>query len=124
MNAREALFGFIAWLTSREESIMVGSKHTVYDIFDLLVEWADANNLPQTTKDYPNNIRHTKELKHELKRVHRIYYLRLERFKPALSELLGEYENRKCQFGNDYLWQKHEREEVIEAAKKLLEADS
>ncbi len=38
----------------------------------------------------------------------------------ALQELMDEYEDRKCQFGDEYLWDKHEDATVIENANRLI----
>ena len=38
----------------------------------------------------------------------------------ALESLLAEYEDRKAQWGDEYLWDKHEHKEVIESAKTAI----
>ena len=44
-----------------------------------------------------------------------------EWLREALSGLLEEYEDRRAQFGDEYLWKKHEDEEVIKKAQQSLE---
>jgi len=39
----------------------------------------------------------------------------------ALSSLMKEYQDRKSQFGEEYLWKKHEDTEVIENALRIIE---
>lgn len=61
-NSREALFGFAAWLTTREKEITLGAHQaSCAEMVDLLVEWADFNALPPVTDSYPKNIRHPKK---------------------------------------------------------------
>jgi hypothetical protein len=43
-----------------------------------------------------------------------------ENVKEALENLLDEYEDRRAQFGNDILWQKHEDINVIKNARLVL----
>jgi hypothetical protein len=38
----------------------------------------------------------------------------------ALEALVAEYEDRMAQFGSDYLWQKHEDQEVLTEAKAAI----
>lgn len=38
----------------------------------------------------------------------------------ALRDLIAEYEDRQAQFGDDYLWQKHEDAETLPTAKNVL----
>jgi len=38
----------------------------------------------------------------------------------AMADLLEEYEDRSAQFGDDYLWEKHEDKDTIETARTLL----
>ena len=39
----------------------------------------------------------------------------------ALETLMNEYEDRKCQFGSDYLWEKHEDVDVISNARAAID---
>ena len=47
-----------------------------------------------------------------------------ERLRTALSSLLEEYEDRQAQFGDYYLWDKHEDGAVIEEARQALNAET
>jgi hypothetical protein len=38
----------------------------------------------------------------------------------ALSTMLDEYDDRRSQYGTDYLWQKHEDTDAISSAEKTL----
>lgn len=46
----------------------------------------------------------------------------LDRLATAFKSFMEEYEDRKCQFGSDYLWQKHEDVDAINRAKEALAA--
>lgn len=59
INAREALYGFMAWLTTRPEPVTLSSRHEAGVAADLVEQWAKANHLPGIREDkYPNNIVH------------------------------------------------------------------
>jgi hypothetical protein len=45
-----------------------------------------------------------------------------DRLAEALEGLMDEYIDRKAQWGNEYLWDKHECVEVIQAAQKAIAA--
>ena len=47
----------------------------------------------------------------------------IARLREALKGLLEEYDDRKGQFGGDYLWKKHEQTDVIEAARAIVEGE-
>ena len=38
----------------------------------------------------------------------------------AMRDLLAEYDDRAAQFGDDYLWQKHEDKDTIETARTFI----
>ena len=38
----------------------------------------------------------------------------------ALRDLIEEYEDREAQFGDDYLWKKHEDADTLPTAKTVL----
>lgn len=46
-----ALFDFVGFLTTRPESVEVGSSSTVYGIHNLLIEWAKLRGLKLTEPD-------------------------------------------------------------------------
>jgi hypothetical protein len=49
---------------------------------------------------------------------------RIEKLERVLRDLLEEYDDRKAQFGDDYLWKKHEFTETVTAARAALEEAS
>lgn len=62
INAKEALYGFAAWLSTRPEAVTLSSKHIPSDVVDLIEVWADVNCLPPIREDkYPDNITQPKE---------------------------------------------------------------
>jgi len=56
-NASEAISGFAAWLSTRKEQTVFGSYHNSSLICPLIREFCDANNLPEVTDSYPENIK-------------------------------------------------------------------
>ena len=62
INAKEALYGFVAWLSTRPEAVTLSSKHSPSDVVDLIEQWAEVNNLHPVREDqYPDNIMQPKE---------------------------------------------------------------
>ena len=60
--ASEALFGFMAWLTTRQEAVTFGASHECSVAVDLIKEWSDENKLEEPRDGiYPDNIKHPKE---------------------------------------------------------------
>ncbi len=57
LTATETLYGFCGWLTSRDESVTMGATHECGTVVDLIKRYMDANNLPDVTERYPNNLR-------------------------------------------------------------------
>jgi len=58
LNSREALFGFISWLTCRPGTLKVGAAEVVPPLPELLTKWADFNNLPKVREEWTNYLRH------------------------------------------------------------------
>lgn len=58
LNPSEAVYGFAAWLTTRSESIIIGSNHNATPIVDLVASFCKENNLPEVSPDWPNNLIH------------------------------------------------------------------
>jgi hypothetical protein len=57
MTASEAVYGFAAWLTCRQNGVMIGATHNAALVMDLVKRWCDANNLsPPRDGVYPNNV--------------------------------------------------------------------
>lgn len=58
LNPSEAVYGFAAWLTTRSESITIGSVHDAAPVTDLVNTFCKINNLPKVSSDWPNNLIH------------------------------------------------------------------
>lgn len=57
MTASEAVYGFAAWLTCRQEAITLGAAHDAAPAADLVQRWCATNNLPPPRDEvYPGNI--------------------------------------------------------------------
>lgn len=52
MNAREAIFGFMGWLTSSDCNLRVGSKHECSMWPELISRFADVNKLDKVSDDW------------------------------------------------------------------------
>ena len=61
ISASEALFGFMGWLTTCDETLMIGAQHECAPVADAVKKFCDANNLaePQAGWEkhfvYPSN---------------------------------------------------------------------
>jgi hypothetical protein len=45
LNGAETLFGFVAWLTTRDEATMLGAKHDCTPVIELIKIFCKENNL-------------------------------------------------------------------------------
>lgn len=61
MNASDALFGFVAWLTTRDEKTVMCSSVDCVHVVDLMQQFIKANDLGNVTELYPQNIVFPKE---------------------------------------------------------------
>jgi len=62
VTAREAVFGFVAWLTCRKEPTTLSAAHNCAKVVHLAATWCEGNNLPPIREDvYPANIVHPGE---------------------------------------------------------------
>lgn len=61
VTASEAVYGFSAWLTTREKAITIGALHESTTLIELAKKWIDENNLPEVTLNYPDNIKHPQD---------------------------------------------------------------
>lgn len=62
ISASEALFGFTAWLTTRQGSITLGAAHDCAPVAELLKLFLAENKLPEPRPlIYPNNFKMPKE---------------------------------------------------------------
>jgi len=56
--ASEALFGFAAWLTTREETTKMGASEDCAPIVGLISQFCEENNLPDPRDGWENNLVH------------------------------------------------------------------
>lgn len=61
MSASEAVYGLMAWLTTRDKNIILGATHDSSEPAELIGKFIDENNLEQPTEAYPDNIKFPKE---------------------------------------------------------------
>lgn len=58
LNASEAVYGFAAWLTTREEKTVLSATDDAAPICELVDRFCRANNLSGVTDQWPNNLIH------------------------------------------------------------------
>ena len=58
MTASEALFGFMAWLTTREAVETFSAKHNVAPAADLMETFCKTNNLVAPREDWTDRLTH------------------------------------------------------------------
>jgi N-acetylmuramoyl-L-alanine amidase len=56
LNSSEALYGFVAWLTNRKTHLVLSENDDATSIADLIDKFCTANNLPEVSDDWPNNL--------------------------------------------------------------------
>lgn len=56
LSASEALFGFVGWLTSRDEEVMMSGHHEPR--VDLIDTFCQANDLPEPRRDWAARLVH------------------------------------------------------------------
>ena len=61
ISASEALFGFMGWLTTRDETLMIGAQHVCGPVADVVKEFCDANDLDEPREGWNKNFVHPKE---------------------------------------------------------------
>jgi hypothetical protein len=61
LTPSEAIYGFAAWLTCREGSLLVGSSHDAAPMAGLCAAFCEANNLGKPRDDYHHGLKHPKE---------------------------------------------------------------
>lgn len=52
LTGSEAVYGFCAWLTTKEEKTTMSSKHDAAVICDLIKEFCEENKLPDPRDNY------------------------------------------------------------------------
>jgi hypothetical protein len=60
ISASEALFGFCGWLTTSNEKTVMSATDDAAIVADLIKEFMDANDIPNTRKCFPDNVVHPK----------------------------------------------------------------
>ncbi len=58
INASEALFGFMGWLTTRDTVLSVGKHHVCGPVADAVKAFCDANNLAEPRDGWEKNFVH------------------------------------------------------------------
>jgi len=58
MIASEALFGFVGWLTSREEVTTMSTNHNAAPAADLIKQFCEENKLEEPRAGWENNLIH------------------------------------------------------------------
>lgn len=56
LTASEAIYGFCAWLTTKDEETIMGSHHDCAVVVDRIVRFLDANNLSTPREGYEQNL--------------------------------------------------------------------
>lgn len=56
LNASEALFGFMGWLTCLEESVTFGAVHDASKAAELVDQYCKAHDLEPPRKDFQNRL--------------------------------------------------------------------
>ena len=57
MTASESVYGFVAWLTTRDKAVSFGAKHDCAIAADLVQQWINTNGLDGPRDGvYPDNI--------------------------------------------------------------------
>ena len=58
LNPKEALVGFVGWLTSCNEKTVLSSTDDAANPINMIEKFAKANNLDPVSEDWPNNLIH------------------------------------------------------------------
>ena len=56
VTAADAVFGFAAWLTTRQETLTIGARHACPAVIDVVAKWLEGQGLGTPSEHYPNNI--------------------------------------------------------------------
>ena len=63
ITASEALFGFMDWITARQEVLTISAAHDASVVADLVDRWCKVNNIHSPREGvYPKNITHPEPL--------------------------------------------------------------
>jgi len=58
LNQSEAVYGFAAWLTTREEKTVMSAYDDTASIVNLVKQFCEVNHLPEVSEHWPNNLIH------------------------------------------------------------------
>ena len=58
LNAAEAVYGFVAWLSTRKSTTFIGSDHECSNLVKLIEEFNDANNFDKVRQNYHVYLKH------------------------------------------------------------------
>ena len=58
LNPSEAVYGFAAWLTCRDEKTVMSATDDAAPIANLVVQFCKVNNLPDVSENWPHNLIH------------------------------------------------------------------
>ena len=58
MNPSEAIYGFVAWLSSQKEITQIGSTCDCAPLVEKIALFCKINNLPEVSEDWPDNLIH------------------------------------------------------------------
>jgi len=61
LTASEALYGFAAWLTTREQAVTVGANYDASIWAELVNQFCEANSLPKPREDWTTWLTHPSE---------------------------------------------------------------
>ena len=56
LTGAEAIYGFIGWLTSRDKTTIMSSKHDASKPVDLIAEFCETNSLSDPREDWTKNL--------------------------------------------------------------------
>ena len=56
LNPSEAVYGFAAWLTTREDETVMGASNDCAPIAEKVKQFCEANNLPDVSDQWPHNL--------------------------------------------------------------------
>lgn len=58
LNPTEAIFGFCAWLTTRDEQTIMSAKDDSACVVELIEEFCKVNELPDVSEQWAHNLIH------------------------------------------------------------------
>jgi len=61
LNSAEAIYGFVAWLTTRDQKITLSAKNNASQVVELVEVFCKENNLEDVREDWTKNLKHPKQ---------------------------------------------------------------